>query len=167
MITRDTALADRVARLRNGGQADRYHHVEAGVNSRLDEMQAAILRARLPLLARRTAQRRALAAEYRAGLAGGTVKVPLEMDRGHVYHLFPIRSPRRAALQAQLHAAGIETLIHYPVAISRQSAFTSTHPADCPNAIHAADEVLSLPLYPGLPLESVRGVVDAVRKDNT
>ena len=166
VITSDAALADRITRLRNGGQSDRYHHVEAGVNSRLDEMQAAILRARLPRLARRTAERRALAAEYRARLEGGPVKVPMEMDAGHVYHLFPVRSPGRAALQSRLRAAGIETLIHYPVAISQQPAFASTDPADNPNAIRAADEVLSLPLYPGLPLESVLAVVDALRKDN-
>jgi dTDP-3-amino-3,4,6-trideoxy-alpha-D-glucose transaminase len=165
VVTRTAALADRIARLRNGGQADRYHHVEAGVNSRLDEIQAAVLRARLPWLGRRTAERRALAAEYRAGLEGGPGKVPMEMDRGHVYHLFPVRSARRAECQSLLRAAGIETLIHYPVAISRQSAFASTEPEDCPNAIRAADEVLSLPLYPGLPVESVRAVVDAVRKD--
>ncbi|HKY19601.1 MAG TPA: DegT/DnrJ/EryC1/StrS family aminotransferase [Vicinamibacterales bacterium] len=166
VVTQDAALADRIARLRNGGQADRYHHMEAGVNSRLDEMQAAILRARLPWLRTKTAQRRALAAEYRAGLQGAPVKVPMEMDSGHVYHLFPIRSSRRAALQSGLRAAGIETLIHYPVAISQQSAFASTDPADCPNAIHAAAEVLSLPLYPGLPVESVCVVVDALQKGN-
>ncbi|MSO56636.1 MAG: DegT/DnrJ/EryC1/StrS family aminotransferase [Acidobacteria bacterium] len=167
VITRDGALADRIARLRNGGQADRYHHVEAGVNSRLDEIQAAILRARLPWLRPRTAQRRSLAAGYRAGLEGGPVKVPMEIDGGHVYHLFPVRSPQRAVLQSRLQAAGIETLMHYPVVISQQPAFASTDPADCPNAIRAADEVLSLPLYPGLSMESVRAVVDALRKDNT
>ena len=167
VTTGDPALAERVKRLRNGGQTDRYHHVEPGVNSRLDELQAAILRARLPMLRRRTEQRRALAAAYRTRLAGGPVHVPMEMDAGHVYHLFPVRSPRRRALQDDLRAAGIETLVHYPVAIPQQPAFASTDPADCPNAIHAADEVLSLPLYPGLPLESVHAVADAVRKDKS
>jgi dTDP-4-amino-4,6-dideoxygalactose transaminase len=165
VVTGDAALAERVMRLRNGGQAGRYHHVDIGVNSRLDEMQAAILRARLPLLGSRTAQRRAIAAEYRSQLHGAPVQVPMEMDPGHVYHLFPVRTPRRSSLQAHLRAAGIETLIHYPVAIPQQPAFASTNPADCPHATRAADEVLSLPLYPGLPLESVRDVVDAVRRD--
>jgi dTDP-3-amino-3,4,6-trideoxy-alpha-D-glucose transaminase len=165
VVTRDAVLAERVMRLRNGGQADRYHHVDIGVNSRLDEIQAAIMRARLPLLGSRTAQRRALAAEYRLQLHSAPVQVPIEMDAGHVYHLFPVRTPRRRSLQSHLRAAGIETLIHYPMALPQQPAFASTHPADCPNATHAADEVLSLPLYPGLPVESVRDVADAVRRD--
>ena len=165
VITKDPALAERIGRLRNGGQSDRYHHVEAGVNSRLDELQAAILRARLPALRRKTEQRRALAAEYRAQLRGAPVSVPKEMDAGHVYHLFPIRSRRRTQLQAHLRTAGVETFVHYPVAISQQPAFAITDPADCPNAILAAGEVLSLPLYPGLQTAAVRTVADAVRKD--
>jgi dTDP-3-amino-3,4,6-trideoxy-alpha-D-glucose transaminase len=163
VITRDRALAERMKRLRNGGQTDRYRHVELGVNSRLDELQAAILRARLPWLKTRTGQRRALAAEYRRCLNGAPVKMPLEKDRGHVYHLFPVRVERRAALQAHLRSAGIETLVHYPVAISQQPAFAPLGPADCPQANRAAEEVLSLPLYPGLPLTDVKIVADAVR----
>ena len=93
VITQDAALAERIKRLRNGGQADRYRHVDAGVNSRLDELQAAVLRARLPLLRRHTSSA-TLAADYRLHLAGAPVKVPMEMDRGHVYHLFPVRTPR-------------------------------------------------------------------------
>ncbi len=99
-------------------------------------------------------------------LNGAEVKVPQEMDAGHVYHLFPVRSRRRSHLQARLLAAGIETLVHYPLALSQQAAFASADPADCPNAIEAANEVLSLPLYPGLPFEAVRFVADTVRKDD-
>jgi dTDP-4-amino-4,6-dideoxygalactose transaminase len=163
VITSDAALADRIARLRNGGQVDRYHHVEAGVNSRLDEMQAAVLRARLPYLRHRTAQRRELATAYRTALAGSLVHVPVELDDGHVYHLFPVRSPERAALQSRLRAEGIETLIHYPMTMPQQPAFAATDPADCPRAARAAREVLSLPLYPGLSVESVRRVAAAVQ----
>ncbi len=124
VLTNDRALADRIRRLRNGGQSSRYHHDEFGVNSRLDEMQAAILRARLTRLPSWTTRRRALAARYRAGLttvvaaataAGRTLGVPAEHDAGHVYHLFPVLSGERDALKARLDAAGIETLIHYPV----------------------------------------------------
>lgn len=163
IITGDAALAERMKRIRNGGQTDRYHHQEIGVNSRLDELQAAILRARLPRLRARTDERRVLAAEYRRRLAGAPVRVPLEADPGHVYHLFPVRTTRRSALQAHLRSAGIETLVHYPVAISRQPAFAGSHPADCPHGNRAADEVLSLPLHPGLPLADVGAVADAVR----
>jgi dTDP-3-amino-3,4,6-trideoxy-alpha-D-glucose transaminase len=163
VITRDPSLAERMKRIRNGGQIDRYRHQEIGVNSRLDELQAAILRARLPLLRDRTEQRRTLAAEYRRRLPGAPVHVPLERDPGHVYHLFPVRTARRSALQSHLRSAGIETLVHYPVAISRQPAFAASSPADCPLANRATDEVLSLPLYPGLSLADVKAVADAVQ----
>jgi dTDP-4-amino-4,6-dideoxygalactose transaminase len=167
VVTRDAALATRVARLRNGGQTDRYHHTDIGVNSRLDELQAAVLRVRLPRLRSWTEQRRRLAARYRSLLADAPIDVPPEIDPGHVYHLFPIRTPDRAALQDRLRAAGIETLVHYPTPISRQPAFASLDPADCPHATRAASEVLSLPLYPGLAAEVVTTVAEAVRKESS
>ena len=165
VITRDPSLADRIKRLRNGGQIDRYHHAELGVNSRLDEMQAAILRARLPLLGPRTAKRRLLAQRYRHALADAPVTVPREADPGHVYHLFPIRTPRRATLQERLRESGIETLVHYPIPISRQPAFAAMQPADCPEADRAASEVLSLPLYPALSIAAVDMVGEVIRKE--
>jgi dTDP-4-amino-4,6-dideoxygalactose transaminase len=163
IVTGDAGLAARTKRIRNGGQTDRYHHTELGVNSRLDEMQAAILRARLPWLGRRTSQRRMLAARYRQGLAGAQVRVPQEMDPGHVYHLFPVRTARRSSLQAHLRSAGIETLVHYPVAIPRQPAFASTVSAGWPAAEAAADHLLSLPLHPALSIADVDSVAAAVR----
>jgi dTDP-4-amino-4,6-dideoxygalactose transaminase len=166
VITRDASLAARIRRLRNGGQSERYYHVEAGVNSRLDEVQAAILRARLPLLSARTAKRRSLAQRYRRALADARIAVPREVDPGHVYHLFPIRTPQRASLQDRLRESGIETLVHYPIPISRQPAFAATSPADCPEAERAAREVVSLPLYPGLSTEAVDLVAEAVRKES-
>jgi dTDP-4-amino-4,6-dideoxygalactose transaminase len=167
VTTKDTALAERIKRLRNGGQTDRYHHAELGVNSRLDEVQAAVLRARLPRLPGWTEQRRVLAQRYRTLLAGAAVSVPREFDRGHVYHLFPVRSPRRDALQARLRDNGIETLVHYPLAIPQQPAFASLGAGEYPNAVRAAAEVLSLPLYPTLTAGAVETVASAVRKDQT
>ena len=167
VVTRDAAIAARIARLRNGGQTDRYRHAELGVNSRLDDIQAAVLRARLPRLRARTEQRRALAAQYRALLEGAAVDVPPEIDAGHVYHLFPIRVRHRSGLQDRLRTRGIETLVHYPTAISQQPAFASFGPADCPHAVRAASEVLSLPLYPGLAAEAVATVAEAVRKESS
>jgi dTDP-3-amino-3,4,6-trideoxy-alpha-D-glucose transaminase len=149
VVTNDRALADRVRRLRNGGQVDRDHHQDPGVNSRLDEVQAAVLTARLPFLAGWTARRRALAADYRDRLGAAVGTVP-ECDPGHVYHLFVTRSARRTALQRHLGARGIETLVHYPVPISAQPALAHTRPADCPHGAAACDEVLSLPLHPAL-----------------
>jgi dTDP-3-amino-3,4,6-trideoxy-alpha-D-glucose transaminase len=155
IVTNDADLAARLKRVRNGGQIDRYHHQEFGVNSRLDDLQAAVLRARLAWLPRWTARRRAIAARYRAALAGSPVRVPAEFDTGHVYHLFVVRSAARPDLQARLAAHGVETLIHYPLPITRQPALAPTHPNDCPIATRACDEVLSLPLYPALSDEDV------------
>jgi len=163
LTTNDAAIAARLRRLRNGGQTDKYHHAEFGVNSRLDEMQAAILRARLAWLPRWTDERRALATEYRRRLGGAPVTVPPELDLGHVYHLFPILSRDRTALQAHLKARGVETLIHYPVPIPRQPAVASERPADCPVADRVCDELLSLPLHPGLSQKAVEEIAAALR----
>jgi dTDP-4-amino-4,6-dideoxygalactose transaminase len=151
LTTSDPAIAARAKRLRNGGQTDKYRHDEFGVNSRLDEMQAAVLRARLPLLPGWTERRRALARRYREELRGiGTIVVPPELDPGHVYHLFPVRSAARDEMRAHLRSAGIETLIHYPIPIPHQRALSSEHPAECPVATRVCREVFSLPLYPTL-----------------
>ncbi len=151
IVTNDASLAAHVRRLRNGGQRAQYEHVEFGVNSRLDELQAAILRARLSWLPAWTTRRRALAAGYRAALNGvSTIEVPPEFDCGHVYHLFPVRSRARAAMRRHLEAAGIQTLVHYPIPIPRQAAMAEQHPAECPIATRVCDEVLSLPVYPTL-----------------
>ncbi len=163
VTTNDAALDARIKRLRNGGQTDRYHHGEFGVNSRLDEMQAAVLRARLPLLPGWTARRRTIAGQYRVALKStDTVIVPPECDSGHVYHLFPVRSAAREAMQAHLKAAGVETLIHYPVPIPRQAALARENPAECPNADRVCSEVFSLPLYPTLAEDAIRRVSEAV-----
>ena len=163
ITTDDAGFADKLKRLRNGGQIDRYHHVEFGVNSRLDEMQAAILRARLKLLPSWTARRRALAARYRAALAGGPVRVMAECDPGHVYHLFVVRPSDRAEFQAHMERAGIGTLIHYPVPIPRQPAFAGLPGGSCPIADRACAEVCSIPLNPGLADAEVDAIIEAVR----
>jgi dTDP-4-amino-4,6-dideoxygalactose transaminase/nucleoside-diphosphate-sugar epimerase len=163
LTTRDPALAAKVKRLRNGGQTDKYRHDEFGVNSRLDEIQAAVLRARLPLLPGWTERRRALARRYREALAGiDAVVVPPQLDAGHVYHLFVVRCASRDAMQAHVRAAGIETLIHYPIPIPHQPALASEHPADCPIANRACNELLSLPLYPTLREAAVAEVAAAL-----
>jgi len=161
VLTRDAALAARVKRLRNGGQTSRYHHEEPGANSRLDEMQAAILRARLTFLPRWTDRRRAIAARYRAALATSLLQVPREFDAGHVYHLFPVLIERRDAFQARMRERGVETLIHYPVPIPRQPALKSTSPAMCAIADRVCSQVVSLPMYPGLSDEAVSAVASA------
>ena len=161
VVTNDAALADRVRRLRNGGQAGRYNHVEPGVNSRLDEVQAAVLRVRLQRLAEATAARRDLAAIYRQRLGPGVAPI-VERDPGHVYHLFPVRAPERDTLMAFLGDHGIETLVHYPLPLSSQPAFARYDPRACPVAGKAAAELLSLPLNPRLSREDVTRVADTV-----
>ncbi len=167
VVTRDEMLARRIKRLRNGGQTERYCHQEPGVNSRLDELQAAILRARLPFLSGWIARRRALAADYRRLLAGPVV-VPAEYDSGHVYHLFPVlvsgEGDRRSKLQQHLRTTGIDTLVHYPIPIPRQPAFAADHPDDCPRAADVCARVVSLPLHPALDQTAVVTVAEAIRR---
>ena len=164
IITNDSALAEKLKRLRNGGQTAKYHHMEFGVNSRLDELQAAILRARLPFLAAWTTRRRELAARYRKALVGAPVVVPPERDPGHVYHLFPVRSAHREAMQAHLRDQGVETLIHFPVPIPRQPAMADLPASSCPIADQVCAEVFSLPLHPALTDADVDRVVASVHE---
>lgn len=161
-LTNDPDVAKQIARWRNGGQTSRYLHVETGINSRLDEVQAAVLRARLPLLEQWTRRRRELAAQYRR-LLPESVRPIAVRDPGHVYHLFPVRTPDREALQAAMTAAGIETLIHYPMPLNEQPALAPYRAHECPVAGRAARELLSLPLHPGLADSDVQTVVSAVR----
>lgn len=163
VATDDPALAARISRLRNGGQSQRYHHDEYAVNSRLDEMQAAILRERLAFLPAWTARRRELARVYREGLSGAAVTVPPQLDPGHVYHLFPVRSEAREPLQAHLRERGVETLVHYPIPIPRQAALATENPAACPIADRVCAELLSLPMYPSLSFDAAREVAAAVQ----
>lgn len=163
VCTNDAALADRIRRLRNGGLSTPSFHEFAGMNSRLDEIQAAVLRARLPFLLRWTERRRSLAARYREQLPGAGVVVPAEIDPGNVYHLFPIRSEERERLREHLQASGIETMIHYPMPLPHQPAFTDQKPAESPIADTVCREVMSLPLHPALTEAAASQVISAVR----
>jgi dTDP-3-amino-3,4,6-trideoxy-alpha-D-glucose transaminase len=162
VITSDGAIADRVRLLRNGGQTKRNHHAVSGVNSRLDELQAAVLRVRLASLAAETAMRRLHAAFYRDALVGHVTPVA-ERDPGHVYHLFPVRSASRDELRAHLARAGVETLIHYPVPLHKQPAFSHLAPRECPVAARAAAELVSLPLHARLHARQRARVTDAIQ----
>ena len=162
VVTNDQAIAEKLKRLRNGGQSVQYRHDEFGVNSRLDEMQAAILRARLPWLPEWTTRRREIAARYRHGLAGGQVEVPPECDPGHVYHLFPVLSAGRDLLQTHLAAGGIGALVHYPLPIPRQRAFAHLPARPMPITERIAKSVLSLPLHAQMSNADVDAVIAAV-----
>ena len=164
MTTGDEVLAAKLRMLRVHGERERYKHQEIGINSRLDEMQAAILRARLPRLPGWTAHRRALAARYRERLAGGPVALLPEVDRGHVYHLFVVRTAQRQDAQRHLSERGVETLVHYPMAIPHQPAMRALAPDECPVATRACNEVLSLPLHQRLREAEVDQVAAAVKE---
>lgn len=166
VLVNDAGLAARLRRLRNGGQSDRYHHVEPGINSRLDEVQAAILRVKLRHLQQGNERRRALARIYLEGLDGCGVELPREQEYARTnHHLFVIRHPRRDALQAALRERGIGSLIHYPIPLHLQQAFAGCGgPGDFPVAERAATEILSLPLFPELSDEQAQRVCVAVRE---
>lgn len=166
ILINDPALAARLRQLRNGGQSDRYRHEVAGVNSRLDELQAALLRVGLTHLRTWTERRRALAAFYTSALEGCGVELPREQPYARaVFHLFVVRHPRRDALMAALRERCVGTLIHYPIPLHLQPAFAflGGKPGDHPVAEKATAEILSLPLYPELSDEQARTVVAAVR----
>ncbi|MHB1162275.1 MAG: DegT/DnrJ/EryC1/StrS family aminotransferase [Chloroflexota bacterium] len=166
VTTDDPELADRLHLLRNYGQRKRYFHESKGFNSRLDEMQAAILKAKLPHLNRWNETRRAKAALYDSLLKGGVIR-PLEADYGrHVYHLYVIRSPRRDELQRFLADRGIGSLIHYPVPVHLQEAYRDlgVPRGALPATERCAGEVLSLPLYPELPDEQIAEVAEAINQ---
>lgn len=166
VTTDDAALAARVRRLRSGGQGARHDHTGPGWNSRLDELQAAVLTLRLPRLEAANRIRAERAHRYQELLAGLPLRwvTPGPGVQG-AWHLFVIRAPERQALRRHLAAAGIETLVHYPVALTEQAAFaTAVRPeGGCPEAEAAARDVLSLPLYPGLPETELARVAAAVR----
>ncbi len=165
ITTNDPALAERVNLLRQYGWRERYASAIKGMNSRLDEMQAAILRVKLRHLDAWNAARRERAALYTELLR--TVTPPREMSYGQpVYHLYVVQSPQRESLLAHLKSQGIGTAIHYPQMIHRQAAYQNLGygAGSLPVSEKLEREILSLPLYPELPLEDVRAVAKAVNQ---
>jgi dTDP-4-amino-4,6-dideoxygalactose transaminase len=167
VVTDDPKVAERLRLDRNYGSRIKYVHDSAGFNSRLDTLQAAVLRIKLRRLDGWNARRRALAALYRELLADADVLLPAEM-RGveHVYHLFVIRHPERDRLLADLHARGIGAGVHYPIPIHEQAPYAGirTVPDDAPVSTMLARQILSLPLYPEMTEAQVAEVADAVRE---
>jgi dTDP-4-amino-4,6-dideoxygalactose transaminase len=163
---RDPEVAERVRTLRQYGWGDTRESAEVGMNSRLDELHAAMLRYRLPFLAEHNARRRGIAELYREGLAGTGLTLPGSRDGAvSVFHQFAVRSPRRDALAAHLQAAGIGTNIHYPVPVHRQPAYQrrKTAPDGLAVTEKAARELLSLPMFPEMTETQVSRVIEAVR----
>jgi dTDP-4-amino-4,6-dideoxygalactose transaminase len=167
VVTRRPAVAARVARLRDHGQSERYHHDLVGYNSRLDALQAAVLSVKLKRLEAWNARRRALAAVYDLRLAKveGVEPLPAPAEpESHVYHLYVVRVAERERLRAALTARGIDTGLHYPVPVHRQPAFRDLGYAEgaFPVSEAAARAVLSLPIYPEMTEDAVHRVCDAI-----
>jgi dTDP-4-amino-4,6-dideoxygalactose transaminase len=162
VVSNDTALAERVRTLRQYGWRERYISDVAGVNSRLDELQAALLRVKLAHLHAWNAARRAHAQQYHALLRN--VRTPLELpQRRHVYHLYVIRCAQRDRVMAALRAQGIGTAIHYPRAVHQQPAYAALAPrGGLPVTERIVLEILSLPMYPELRPEQIAEVAAQV-----
>jgi len=164
VLTDDAALAERLRALRQYGWTRKYEvTVTGGANSRLDELQAAVLLAKLPHLDAANASRRAIAARYSAAFADLPLTCPPPPGPDHVMHLYVVRTPRRAALQAHLAAHGVASDIHYPLADHRQPVRAAPPLPPLPVTDQACAEVLSLPCYPGLTQAQAARVIEAVR----
>jgi dTDP-3-amino-3,4,6-trideoxy-alpha-D-glucose transaminase len=167
VTTSNADLAGKVRALRHGGQRSTYQHELTGTNSRLDEIQAAILRAKLPYLDAWTERRQVLAARYEASLGGyeDLLLPPVPGDGEHVYHLYVVRTPWRDALQDYLAGAKVTTGVHYPKGVHQQEAYAPLgyEPGSCPNAEAAVSEILSLPIFPQLSDHEAAQVIRLIR----
>ena len=168
VATRDTQLAAEIAALRQYGWHTHYISDAVGVNSRLDELQAAVLRVKLGHLDAQNARRQAIAGMYDAALQGTSLAPPARRGAaGHVFHLYVVRCRERAAVQQRLREAGIGTGIHYPSPVHLQPAYGGRlvlGPSHCRATELAAEQVLSLPIYPELTDDQVEQVCDALRR---
>ena len=163
IVTNDDALAARVRSLRQYGWSGKYQVMQpGGCNSRLDEMQAALLDVKLPHLAAEIERRREIARAYVARIDNTAIRVPMRGGEADAAHLFVVRSARRDALAAYLAAQGIETAVHYPVADHRQPAFASRYAGvNLPVTERLTNEILTLPCHPAMTDEEVSRVVAA------
>lgn len=164
VVTSDPKIAEQVRLLRSYGETSRYQHQIKGFNSRLDEIQAAILLAKLPYLDRANARRGEIAATYHQGLQGTGIRCPEDVsDYGHIHHLYVVKVADRARFRAFLQERGIATLIHYPTPIHLQPAykeFASMMP-QLPETEQASREIVSLPIFPEMNESEVKQVIEA------
>nr|WP_157872610.1 DegT/DnrJ/EryC1/StrS family aminotransferase [Bradyrhizobium sp. ORS 278] len=165
IVTNDDDVAKQVRSLRNHGQSERYVHQIVGYNCRMDGLQGAVLRRKLPRLAAWTASRRKLAERYRQKLLETPLVLPSVQYGEHVWHLFVVRTPERDRLRAALAERRIETGLHYPIALHKQPCLNHLPSAKLsfPSAEAWAAECLSLPLFTGMTEDQVDYVADAIR----
>ncbi|WP_363348430.1 DegT/DnrJ/EryC1/StrS family aminotransferase [Methylocystis echinoides] len=166
VTTNDADVAKRIAMLRNYGSSVKYVNLEKGMNSRLDPLQAAILRVKLPYLDAWNGRRQEIAQRYEAGLAGLPIGLPSSAPgMTHAWHLYVVTSPKRDLLQERLATSGVGTLVHYPIPPFRQQAYGEMAPLaqKWPVADRLAKEALSLPMGPHLSFDDVDRVIVALR----
>ena len=162
VLTSDAGLAARLRGLRQYGWKGKYDvRLAGGTNSRLDEMQAAVLRSRLPRLDENNRRRVEIARMYNAGLKHPLIATPAVEEDSYVAHLYVVRTPARDALREHLGANGVASDVHYPIPDHLQAAYASGTPARLPVTEQLARDVLTLPCFPELRDEEVRAVIDA------
>lgn len=166
VVTNNSELAGKISQLGNYGSREKYHHQLAGCNSRLDELQAALLLAKLPLLESWNDRRRRIAGIYLDGLVNTGLVLPVvPIDCTPVWHLFVVQTENREHLQGELWNRGIETQIHYPIAPHNQPVYMRTHKGlDLAIADNLQERVLSLPMGPHLSDEQAMFVVSTLRE---
>jgi dTDP-4-amino-4,6-dideoxygalactose transaminase len=166
LVTNNSEVAERASRLRNYGQSDRYNHPELGLNSRLDELHAAILLERSKWLSEFTARRQGIARAYFDGIRNPVVRLLAEPEEpsNHVYHLFVITTDYRDALRDHLEVAGIQTLIHYPIPVHMQESCKNVQrdPSGLSGSELHSRTCLSLPCHPQMSNKDLISVIDAV-----
>lgn len=163
IISNNKELAEKIRCLGNYGSTKKYHHTYLGTNSRLDEVQAALLRIKLTHLDDYNKARNAVAEKYIAGIKNPKIRLPrVGLNRTHVWHLFAVLCDDREALKAHLEERGIGTVCHYPIAIADQECYQKEQLAHLLLAEYIAASELSLPMYYGMTDEEVQYVIDAV-----
>jgi len=166
ITTNDDELARKVRAIANYGSEQKYVHDYKGTNSRLDEIQAAVLSVKLKGLDKDNNRRREIAKFYRNNITNPQIQLPIENygAEGHAYHLFVIRTTKRDKLQKYLSSKGIQTLIHYPIPLHKQKAYTELNHFSLPIAEKMSKEILSLPISPVLSNEEVKYIVQTINK---
>lgn len=166
VTTNSDEVAEKIKLLRNYGETSKYHHAIKGFNSRLDEIQAAILRVKMKHLEQWIAARRKNAGLYTKALSGSKVLTPSEpAGYKHVYYLYVVRSKRRDDLQKHLASKGVGTMVHYPIPIHMQPAYSEMgwKKGDFPATERSASEMLSLPMYPEMRKDDIEDIAGTVR----
>jgi dTDP-4-amino-4,6-dideoxygalactose transaminase len=163
VTTDNKELADTIAKLHNYGSTKKYHHEEVGVNSRMDEFQAAVLRIKLRRLDADNERRRAIAKQYISGISNPLVRLPEVKDfDAHVFHIFPLMSECRDKVMEALAKCGIQTQIHYPIPVHKQACYPKFGTLSMPIAERLSSQELSLPLHPLLTDAEISEIISAI-----